>query len=331
MKKILVTGGAGYIGSHTVQALKDAGYTPIVLDNLSYSDKKVAEEALQVPLIIGDTRDRALLDDVFSQHSFEAVFHFAAFISVGESTQDPAKYYRNNVEGTLTLLEAMVHAKVNSLIFSSTAATFGTPEFTPLTEEHPQKPINPYGHTKLMVEQILRDFDTAYGLKSVIFRYFNAAGAHPSGHLGENHEPETHLIPLILQTAAGSRPSVSIFGNDYATPDGTCIRDYVHVSDLASAHLLGFEYLQKTRESNDFNLGNGKGFSVQEVIQAAELETGRKVSTLIGPRRAGDPAILVASSQKAQKVLGWKPQLSDLGTIMHHAWEWEKKKSELAN
>lgn len=238
---ILVTGGAGYIGSHTVLALKQAGFDVIILDNLVYGHRDLVEKVLQVELVIGDTGDRALLDDLFKTHDVAAVIHFSAYAYVGESVSDPAKYYRNNVLGTLTLLEAMLAASVKNFVFSSTCATYGVPEVVPIPEDHPQNPINPYGATKLMVERILSDFDVAYGFKSVRFRYFNAAGADPNGRLGEDHNPETHLIPLVLQTALGKRESISVFGTDYPTADGTCIRDYIHVSDLADAHVLGSE------------------------------------------------------------------------------------------
>ena len=260
---ILVTGGAGYIGSHAVLALKLAGYDLIILDNLVYGHQELVEKVLQVKLIIGDTNDRPLLDRLFSTHNIIAVMHFSAYAYVGESVTDPAKYYRNNVVGTLSLLEAMLAAGVNKIVFSSTCATYGVPNKIPLTEDHPQNPINPYGATKLMVERILSDFDVAYNLKSVSFRYFNAAGANPNGLLGEDHNPETHLIPLVLLTALGKRDSISIFGTDYDTPDGTCIRDYIHVDDLASAHILGLEYLLNGGKSDFFNLGNGGGFSVK--------------------------------------------------------------------
>jgi UDP-glucose 4-epimerase len=268
---ILVTGGAGYIGSHTVLALKQAGYNVVILDNLVYGHRDLVEKVLQVELIVGDTGDRALLDNLFKTRDITAVMHFSAYAYVGESVTDPAKYYRNNVVGTLTLLEAMLTASVKKFVFSSTCATYGVPEFVPIPENHPQNPINPYGATKLMVERILSDFDVAYGFQSVRFRYFNAAGANPNGILGEDHNPETHLIPLVLMTALGKRESISIFGTDYPTPDGTCIRDYIHVNDLADAHILGLEYLLKGGDSEVFNLGNGSGFSVKEVIAAAAI------------------------------------------------------------
>jgi UDP-glucose 4-epimerase len=323
---ILVTGGAGYIGSHAVLELQRAGYEVVVLDNLSYGHRELIEQGLQVKLIVGDIHDRPLLDQIFSEHTIAAVMHFAAFIAVGESVTDPAKYYENNVAGTLTLLEAMVAASVKHFVFSSTCALYGNPEFIPITEDHPQAPISPYATSKWMVERILSDFDLAYGLKSVRFRYFNAAGADPTGLLGEDHAPETHLIPLVLLTALGKLPAIKIFGTDYSTPDGTCIRDYIHVTDLAQAHVLGLQYLQNGGASEVFNLGNGNGFSVREVISAAHKVTGRKIAIVESDRRPGDPPILVGSSEKAQKTLGWRPQYADLTVILEHAWQWHQKR-----
>ncbi|MBD2543711.1 MULTISPECIES: UDP-glucose 4-epimerase GalE [Planktothricoides] len=323
---ILVTGGAGYIGSHAVLALKQAGYDVLILDNLVYGHQEIVEEVLQVPLVVGDTCDRPLLDRIFSTHDIAAVMHFAAYAYVGESVTEPAKYYHNNVVGTLTLLEAMVAANVKKFVFSSTCATYGIPHRIPLTEDHPQNPINPYGATKLMVERILQDFDPAYDFKSVSFRYFNAAGADPNGQLGEDHNPETHLIPLVLQTALGKRDSIGIFGTDYETADGTCIRDYIHVNDLASAHILGLEYLINGGNTDFFNLGNGGGFSVREVILQAEKITGKKIKVVESDRRPGDPPVLVGSSEKAKTILGWSPQYSDLKDIIAHAWQWHQKR-----
>jgi UDP-glucose 4-epimerase len=323
---ILVTGGAGYIGSHAVLALVQAGYQVVILDNLVYGHRDLVEKVLQVELIEGDIEDRSLLDHLFKTHDVAAVMHFSAYTYVGESVTNPAKYYRNNVVGTLTLLEAMLAASIKKFVFSSTCATYGVPKFIPLTEEHPQNPINPYGTTKLMVEQILSDFDVAYGLKSVRFRYFNAAGADPNGLLGEDHNPESHLIPLVLMTALGKQESISIFGTDYSTSDGTAIRDYIHVSDLADAHILGLEYLLQDGESEVFNLGNGNGFSVREVIAAAEDVTGMIIPVQECDRRPGDSPVLIGTSEKAKKVLGWKPQYPDIKDIVAHAWQWHQKR-----
>uniref|UniRef100_B8HMC4 UDP-glucose 4-epimerase n=1 Tax=Cyanothece sp. (strain PCC 7425 / ATCC 29141) TaxID=395961 RepID=B8HMC4_CYAP4 len=321
---ILVTGGAGYIGSHAVLSLKQAGYSVIVLDNLVYGHRELVEDVLQVKLIGGDINDRALLDQIFAQHQIEAVMHFAAYAYVGESVTNPAKYYRNNVAGTLTLLEAMVAAGVSKLVFSSTCATYGVPQQLPIPETHPQNPINPYGMSKLMVEAMLTDFDHAYGLRSVRFRYFNAAGADPSGRLGEDHNPETHLIPLVLLTALGKRESISVFGQDYDTPDGTCIRDYIHVTDLAEAHVQGLAYLLEGGATEVFNLGNGNGFSVQDVIATAARVTGRSIPVVMADRRPGDPAVLVGSAVKASQILNWKPLYPELDVIVEHAWKWHQ-------
>jgi UDP-glucose 4-epimerase len=323
---ILVTGGAGYIGSHAVLALTKAGYEVIVLDNLSYGHRELVEQVLKVKLIVGDISDRALLDQLFTTHNITAVMHFAAFIAVGESVTDPAKYYQNNVTGTLTLLQAMVAASINKFVFSSTCALYGIPKSVPLVEDHPQDPISPYATTKWMVERILSDFDQAYDLKSVSFRYFNAAGADPTGLLGEDHAPETHLIPLVLFAALGKRESVSIFGTDYSTRDGTCIRDYIHVTDLAQAHVLGLEYLLKGGDSAAFNLGNGSGFSVREVIETTKEITGKDIKIVECDRRPGDPPILVGSSDKARNVLGWHPQYPNLDDIVAHAWQWHQQR-----
>ncbi len=323
---ILVTGGAGYIGSHTVLALSKAGYDVVVLDNLVYGHCDLVEKVLQVELVVGDTGDRAFLDNLFQSRNFDAVMHFSAYAYVGESVADPALYYRNNVLGTLTLLEAMLAASVKNFVFSSTCATYGVPNVVPIPENHPQNPINPYGATKLMVERILSDFDVAYNFKSVRFRYFNAAGADPGGLLGEDHNPETHLIPLVLLTALGKRESISVFGTDYPTADGTCIRDYIHVTDLASAHVLGLEYLLKGGDSEVFNLGNGNGFSVKEVIETAKQITGKDIKVVECDRRPGDPPALIGSGEKARKILGWQPQYSSLQQIITHAWQWHQQR-----
>lgn len=323
---ILVTGGAGYIGSHAVLALQAAGYQVVVLDNLVYGHQDLVDQVLKVELVQGDTNDRALLDQLFSSRKFEAVMHFAAYAYVGESVTQPDKYYRNNVLGTLTLLEAMVAHGIKQFVFSSTCATYGVPQQVPIPEDHPQNPINPYGASKLMVERILADFDVAYGLKSVIFRYFNAAGADPEGRLGEDHNPETHLIPLVLMTALGKRESISILGDDYPTPDGSCVRDYIHVTDLAAAHVLGLEYLRKGGSSDRFNLGNGNGFSVKEVIEVARQVTGQPIPSVVEARRAGDPPALVGGSDRARQILGWDPQYADIEAILRHAWAWHQQR-----
>ncbi|MCU0533111.1 MAG: UDP-glucose 4-epimerase GalE [Hydrococcus sp. Prado102] len=323
---ILVTGGAGYIGSHAVLALQQAGYEVVVLDNLSYGHPELIRDVLKVELIVGDTSDRALLDELFASREIAAVMHFAAYIAVGESVVSPAIYYRNNVIGTLTLLEAMLIAGVKKFVFSSTCALYGMPQEIPMTETHPRDPLSPYATSKDMVERILADFDGAYGFKSVAFRYFNASGANPDGLLGEDHNPETHLIPLALLTALGKRESLSIFGTDYDTPDGTAVRDYIHVSDLADAHVLGLKYLLDGGNSDVFNLGNGNGFSVREVIETARKVTNREIPVKESPRRAGDAPILVGSAEKARKILGWNPQYSDLATIVNHAWQWHQKR-----
>jgi UDP-glucose 4-epimerase len=323
---ILVTGGAGYIGSHAVLALQRAGYEVIVLDNLSRGHQEFVEKVLQVKLIAGDTSDRPLLDDLFATHPITAVMHFAAYAYVGESISHPAEYYRNNVTGTLTLLEAMMAASVKNFIFSSSCATYGVATSVPISEEHPQHPINPYGASKMMVERILSDFDAAYKLKSVCFRYFNAAGAEPTGLLGEDHHPEPHLIPQVLLTALGKQESISILGTDYPTPDGTCIRDFIHVSDLADAHVLGLEYLLQGGDTQVFNLGNGNGFSIKQVIETAREVTGREIKVQECDRRPGDPPILSGSSDKARTVLGWNPRYPNLSDIVAHAWQWHQQR-----
>ena len=323
---VLVTGGAGYIGSHTVLALQEQDYQIIVLDNLVYGHRELIETFPQVKLIVGDINDAGLLKSIFSSYDIVAVIHFAAYAYVGESIENPRKYYRNNVVGSLTLLETMVDHGVNKIVFSSTCATYGIPESVPILEDHPQNPINSYGTSKLTVEKILLDFNQAYGLQSVIFRYFNAAGADPEGRLGEDHDPETHLIPLILYTALGKRSHITIYGTDYPTPDGTCIRDYIHVSDLAQAHVLGLEYLLQGGQTDIFNLGNGSGFSVKEIIETARQVTQQNIPIIEGDRRAGDPPILVGSSQKARQILGWQPQYPLAIDILRHAWSWHQKR-----
>lgn len=315
--KYLVVGGAGYIGSHMVKHLVGDGHDVVVADT-----EAPAPDIEWVELDIADAR---ALDRLFADYHFDAVFHFASFIQVGESVSDPGKYYQNNVAATLTLLQAMVRAGISYLIFSSSAAIYGDPHYVPIDEAHPKAPINPYGRSKWMVEQILEDFDRAYGLKSVCLRYFNAAGADPEGLLGERHEPETHLIPLILQAASGRREAITVFGHDYDTPDGSCIRDYVHVADLASAHALAVAYLLDGGASTAFNLGNGLGFSVQEVVDTARRVTDRPITVIDAPRREGDPARLVADAERAKSVLGWQPQFAGLEEIIGHAWDWEQK------
>lgn len=318
---ILVTGGAGYIGSHACKALALAGYTPISYDNLVYGHRWAVRWG---PLEEGDIADRARLDAVIERYRPAAVMHFAAYAYVGESVQDPGKYYRNNVAGTLTLLEAMRDHGIDKLIFSSTCATYGIPESVPIREDHPQRPINPYGASKLMIERMLQDFETAHGLHSIALRYFNAAGADPDGEIGEAHDPETHLIPLVLDAAAGRRPAITVYGDDYDTPDGTCIRDYIHVSDLADAHVLALRALENGAATTAYNLGNGQGFSVHEVIAAAEAVSARRVPVEIGVRRSGDPARLVGEATRAHESLGWQPRFTQLDSILTTAWKWSQ-------
>lgn len=320
--KILVVGGAGYIGSHMVKMLHLAGHEVLTLDNLSngYRDAVLYGEFVE-----GDISDRGFLDNLFKQYHFDGVMHFASFIQVGESVIHPDMYYQNNLTNTLQLLDTMVAHGVKKFIFSSTAAVYGDPEYTPIDEKHNKHPINPYGKSKLMVEQVLEDYDKAYGLKSVCLRYFNAAGADPDGELGERHEPETHLIPLILQAASGRRENIKVFGRDYDTSDGTCVRDYIHITDLCDAHLRSLTKLLKTEKSAAFNLGNGNGFSVQEVIDAVKRVTGINFDVINELKREGDPAILVADASLAKEKLGWQPKHSDLEMIIQHAWDWEKK------
>lgn len=314
---ILVVGGAGYIGSHVVKHLLAAGHWPVTLDNLSSGHR---DAVMGGDFFEGDLADRLLLDELFRKHAFDGVMHFSSFIEVGESVRDPSRFYCNNVMNTLALLDAMVAHRVQRLVFSSTAAVYGTPQYTPIDEAHPTQPINPYGWSKYMVEQILRDYDHAYGLKSISLRYFNAAGADPEGQLSERHDPETHLIPLLLQTAAGLRDSITVYGRDYPTADGTCVRDYIHVSDLAAAHERAMEHLVQGGETGSYNLANGDGYSVQQVIDAARKITGREIPCLEGLRRAGDPAVLVADAQAARRDLKWVPRFTGLETIIEHAW-----------
>ncbi|MBF0560170.1 MAG: UDP-glucose 4-epimerase GalE [Nitrospirae bacterium] len=319
---IMIVGGAGYIGSHVNKVLHGKGYETLVVDNLSRGHRELVKWG---EFVQGDIGDAAFLRRVFDDYHVDAVMHFAAFAYVGESVADPGKYYQNNVSNTLTLLNVMKEKGVGRFIFSSTCSTYGVPSQIPITEEHSQCPINPYGESKLMVERILRDFGVAYGLKSISLRYFNAAGADIDAEIGEWHEPETHLIPLVLDAAMGRREDISIFGTDYKTPDGTCIRDYVHVTDLADAHVLALEYLSAGGDSNAFNLGNGSGFSVREVIDVARKVSGRNIKAAECPRRAGDPPVLVGSAEKAQKCLKWTPVYGKLESIIETAWIWHKQ------
>ncbi len=322
MSKVLVVGGAGYIGSHMVKMLLEHGHAVVTLDNLSTGFR---DAVLGGEFVEGDIGDRALLDRLLPEHRFDAVMHFAAYIQVGESVQDPGKYYLNNVANTLNLLNAMVRHGVNRFIFSSTAAIFGEPQYVPVDEDHPKAPINPYGLSKWMVEQILADFDHAYGMRSVCLRYFNAAGADPDGQLGPRFEGITNLIPVVLKAASGKRANVTVFGRDFDTPDGTGVRDYIHVTDLCQAHLRALDRLEAGGASEVFNLGNGRGFSVQQVIDTAREITGRDIPVIDGPRRAGDPASLVADAARARETLDWQPVYGDLATIVKHAWGWERR------
>ncbi|MGO9485290.1 MAG: UDP-glucose 4-epimerase GalE [Rhodomicrobium sp.] len=319
---VLVTGGAGYIGSHACKALWHAGYLPIAYDNLIYGHDWAVKWG---PLERGDIKDRARLDEVITRYSPKAIMHFAAFTAAGESVSNPGKFYRNNVSDSLTLLEAARDQGIGRFVFSSSAAIYGIPDRLPIAEETPQSPINPYGASKLMVERMLADFDRAHGLKSMALRYFNAAGADPENEIGESHDPETHLIPLVLDAASGRRERVTIFGNDYDTPDGTCVRDYIHVSDIAGAHVKALNALEAGAAAGAYNLGIGRGFSVLEVIAEVERVTGRCVSTVAGNRRPGDPAELVADAAKVRKELSWEPQITGLGEIVGTAWAWHQR------
>jgi UDP-glucose 4-epimerase len=316
---VLVTGGAGYIGSHAVKGLAASGATVIVYDDMSAGHPEATHNASAV--VHGDIHDTARLRQVIREHGVDAVMHFAAWLSVGDSVRDPAGYYRNNVIGALSVLDAMVAERVNHLVFSSTAAVFGNPVETPITEAHPTQPINAYGQTKLAIEHALPHYETAYGLRSVTLRYFNAAGADPDGELGEDHAPELHLIPRAIDAALG-RATFQMFGDDYDTPDGTCLRDYVHVADLASAHLLALESLRGGGPSAKYNLGNGRPTSVKDVLDSIERVVGRKVPFTKGPRRAGDPGILYASSDRIRRELQWKPRFEDVDVIVETAWRW---------
>ena len=317
---VLVLGGAGYIGSHTVYALIEKGEDVVIIDNLETGHMEAVHPSAR--FYKGDIRDRAFVDSVLDKEKIDAVIHFAANSLVGESMTDPLKYYDTNVNGTKVLLQSMVAHGVDKIVFSSTAATYGEPERVPIMETDRTEPTNPYGETKLSMEKMFKWTDRAHGVKYVSLRYFNACGAHISGEIGEAHSPETHLIPLILQVPLGQREKISVFGDDYPTKDGTCIRDYIHVTDLAQAHILAVDYLMKGNESNIFNLGNGVGFTVNEVIETARKVTGHPIPAAVAPRRAGDPAQLIASSDKAKTVLGWKPEHADLEEIIATAWKW---------
>lgn len=319
---ILIVGGAGYIGSHLNKEINKKGIETVIFDNLSYGHRDFVKWGTFEKGDLGNIED---IRAVFKKYPIEAVMHFAAFTYVGESVENPQKYYQNNVKNTLNLLQVMLEENVKYFVFSSTCATYGNPVEIPITESHPQNPINPYGKGKLMVETVLKDYSDAYGLKYASLRYFNAAGADPEGEVGELHDPETHLIPLILDAAAGRREDIKIFGTDYDTPDGTCIRDYIHVTDLAEAHILALEYLQNGGKSDFFNLGNGNGFSVKEVIETAEEVTGKDIKAIEAERRAGDPPILVGSSTKAKETLNWNPKYDELSKIIETAWNWHKK------
>ncbi len=320
--KVLVVGGAGYIGSHMVKLLGQKGCQMTVFDNLSFGH---ADAVLFGDLIVGDLADTEALEQLFATRSFDVVMHFASSILVGESVVHPAKYYRNNVANTQNLLDVMVKHDVKHFIFSSTAAIFGEPQYIPIDEQHPKQPINPYGRSKWMVEQMLEDYDRAYGLKSTCLRYFNACGADPDGELGERHDPETHLIPLVLEVASGKREAITVFGRDYNTTDGTCIRDYIHIVDLCQAHWLAIQQLLHYNESKRYNLGNGVGFSVQQVIDVCKKVTGEHIAVIDGERREGDPDVLVADAKLIQEELGWIPQYPSLNEIVQHAWQWEKR------
>jgi UDP-glucose 4-epimerase len=318
--RILVTGGAGYIGSHAVRLFLARGHDVWVYDNLSMGHRAAVPAER---LIAADLCETQRLDHALMLHRIEAVVHFAAFAFVGESVTNPAKYYQNNLVNTLNLLDALRRHKIGRIVFSSTCATYGVPEIVPITEDEKQKPINPYGNTKLAIEHALADYAAAYGWGFAALRYFNAAGAAPDGSIGEDHDPETHLIPLVLQTALGQRSAIEVFGTDYPTPDGTCVRDYIHVDDLADAHLLALEALAPGKQLR-YNLGTGRGYSVREVIRAAEEVTGKKVGVKEGPRRAGDPPVLVAASEKVQRELGWRPKYTDLRSVVETAWQWHR-------
>lgn len=319
---VLVCGGAGYIGSHVNKELWQEGYETVVFDNLVYGHREAVKWG---DLVVGDLSSIEDIEKVFQQYKIDAVLHFAAYAYVGESVGSPEKYYYNNVVNTLNLLNVMKKYDCKKIVFSSTCATYGEPETVPITEDMSQNPINPYGATKLMVERIFKDYHTAYGLDFAVLRYFNAAGADPDGEIGESHTPETHIIPLILDAAAGKREDIKVFGTDYPTPDGSCIRDYIHVKDLATAHVLALKNIMNGGESDFFNLGNTKGTSVLELCDSAKRVTGRDFKVTLVERREGDPAILVGSADKIKRVLGWTPIYGDIDTIVTHAWKWHEK------
>ncbi len=321
-RTILVTGGAGYVGSHACKALAEAGFTPVVYDNLSRGHDWAVRFG---PLEVGELSDRALLDEVFARHQPAAVLHFAALAYVAESVAQPALYHRNNVMGSLNLLEAMVASNVTAIVFSSTCAVYGAPGNGLLTEDMPLAPVNPYGETKMMVERLLADFSRTHGLRHAALRYFNAAGGAPEDGLGEDHDPESHLVPLVLDVAAGRRPEITVFGDDYDTADGTCVRDYIHVMDLADAHVRALDHLLAGKGDLTLNLGTGTGYSVNQVIETARRVTGKAINTVAGPRRAGDPPVLVADAARAREVLGWKPARAALADQIGDAWRWHQK------
>lgn len=323
MKTILVAGGAGYIGSHTVKYLMEHCYNTVVVDNLVYGHK----EAVLTPNFEQiDLADKEALDKIFKKYKIDAVIHFAAYTYVGESVIQPQKYYWNNVVNTLNLLDTMIENGVKNIVFSSTCATYGNPQYMPIDENHPQNPINPYGNTKFMMEKIMQDYDRAYGLKYIALRYFNAAGCDKDAELGESHEPETHLIPLVLKAIKGERENITVFGTDYDTTDGTCIRDYIHVEDLADAHMLAVEKLFGDKTSHCINLGTGIGTSVMEIIKAAEEVSGKKVPVIYGKRREGDPAKLYSSNKKSKEILNWNPKYINVKDLIKTAWDWEQNK-----
>jgi len=324
-ENVLITGGAGYVGSHTCKAVAALGYLPICLDNLIYGHMSAVQWG---PFVRGDISDPSILDHIFFSYRPIAVIHFAAFAYVGESVEHPARYYRNNVAGSITLLEAMRRHGCRNIILSSSCATYGIPSQVPIPEDHPQNPINPYGRSKLMMEQIIRDYGSAYGIRYAVLRYFNAAGADPQGHIGEDHDPETHLIPILLQTALGRRHHMEVYGTDYETPDGTAIRDYVHVTDLAGAHVLALKYLTQSGQDLYINLGTGRGNSVMEVIRAVRQVTGKPVAYRNAGRRSGDPPALVAKTGLAHTLLGWKPAFTDIQETISTAWNWHQSQSK---